>query len=304
MNWFTEHKKVLIVSALGVIIAGSLFFYAIHTVNATKQLTPLPATPKAEVLADLNNAGENSKPTEAASPTQQENTPTANPDRESISVSEISEIAHQYLHPGWLHFIKENASDTDRGNKGILEDGNVLSANSIWECWLNLDEMLLIQDSVCIQTNPDGSIIQVGVRSGNVGWNSSTDEVVVHNEDVTAPYIPDIDALASQAAKSNASLAVEEVTDEQGKMYYQLSYAVAESSPIPLWDYDNPVTAFDYVYRFDPETGVMLYFQQVVTFEDGSQRVIEQTMHQVFEIVDEAPDEIHQYLSKVQNQNN
>ncbi len=171
-----------------------------------------------------------------------------------MNISDISQAAHTYLHAGWLHFIKEDTSDTDRGNRGVLDDGNVLSANSVWECWLHLDDALAISESVCIQTNMDGSVIQVGVRSGNVIWNSSTDEIIEYNG-AFSPYIPDIDTLPNQAARNNASLSIEQIVDDQEKI--QVSFSSEEASPVPLWDYDNPVTGFDYIYIFDQETGMM-----------------------------------------------
>lgn len=300
MNKLNQTIKALIISVLLIIIAGGLLFFTVNNVNATKQSTPPPATPNAEALADLHNQDENSGLSESISLPQQEATPAVNPGSESTVVSTLSETARNYLHAGWLHFVKENTSDTDRGSKGMLDDGSVLSANTIWECWLHLDDMLQITDSVCIQTNPDGSIIQVGVRAGNITWNSATDEVV-YNKDASSPYIPEIDTLPSQTAKSNVSLEVKGITDELGKERYQLSYATTESSPVMLWDYNNPVIGFHYIFTFDPDTGMLVNSQRLVSFEDGSQRMIEQVSISIFEILETPPEAIVNYLSQLES---
>jgi hypothetical protein len=300
MNWMNKHKKILLVAGLAIIIAGGLIFYTIRSANATKQSPSFSTTPNAEALADLNDTNPSSDSSEPDSLAQEPPAPTVISDSESISVSDITDAAEKYLHGGWLHFIKENSSETDRGSKGILDNGAVISANSIWECWMHLDDLLNISDNVCIQTNMDGSIIQVGVRAGNIGWSSATDEI--RQDEVSLyPYISDIDGLLRQASRSNAILAIEKTSDEKDQEYFQVSYAAEEKSPVTLWDYNNPVTGSEYIYTFEPETGMMSSFQQWVTFEDGSQGLIEGSVVTVFEYVETPPDEILKYLDKLEN---
>lgn len=229
-----------------------------------------------------------------------DDTDESTPQIEQPSVeSVISETAQAYLHAGWLHLVQEYLSDTDRGNNGTLENGAVLFANHVWECWLNLDDSLQIHESVCIQTNLDGSLIQVGVRSGSISWNSAMDEVSTH-DDPSPPYIADIDALLRRVANLDMELKTETVLDEDGKTLVQFSYQWVEESPIPLSSYDLPVIRWDYFSQFDPETGMIVSYQEWVTFEDGSQRISEQMVMQVFEIVDTPSEEVESYLSELE----
>lgn len=288
MSRLFRHKSVLIVIALLIIITGGMFYFTANPAIAEKDYQPPSIQLDDEEIAEIFSEEETETPVAPAS--------TLEPP--SIAV-ELSTTAQTFLHAGWLHFIRENSSDTDRGSNGMLENGAVLSANHFWECWLNLDESLQIQESICIQTNLDGSIIQVGVRSGSIGWNSAMDEISTL-DDPSFSYITDIDALLRRVAKIGVEPETETVTDQDGNSLIQFSYQGAEESPIPLEAYNLPVIRWDYIHQFDPETGMMVSYQEWVTFEDGSRRIIQQTIMQVFEILDSPSEEVEYYLSELE----
>ena len=288
MSRLFRHKSVLIVIALLIIITGGMFYFTANPAIAEKDYQPPSIQLDDEEIAEIFSEEETETPVAPAS--------TLEPP--SIAV-ELSTTAQTFLHAGWLHFIRENSSDTDRGSNGMLENGAVLSANHFWECWLNLDEALQIQESICIQTNLDGSIIQVGVRSGSISWNSAMDEISTL-DDPSFSYITDIDALLRRVAKIGVEPETETVTDQDGNSLIQFSYQGAEESPIPLEAYNLPVIRWDYVHQFDPETGMMVSYQEWVTFEDGSRRIIQQTIMQVFEILDSPSEEVEYYLSELE----
>ena len=288
MSRLFRHKSVLIVIALLIIITGGMFYFTANPAIAEKDYQPPSMQLDDDEVAEIFSEEETETPVAPAS--------TLEPP--SIAV-ELSTTAQTFLHAGWLHFIRENSSDTDRGSNGMLENGAVLSANHFWECWLNLDESLQIQESICIQTNLDGSIIQVGVRSGSISWNSAMDEISTHDEQLPS-YITDIDALLRRVATIGVELETETVTDQDGNSLIQFSYQGAEESPIPLEAYNLPVTRWDYIHQFDPETGMMVNYQEWVTFEDGSQRIIQQTVMQVFEFIEAPSEEVEFYLSELE----
>ncbi|HCU58034.1 MAG TPA: hypothetical protein DF984_07435 [Anaerolineaceae bacterium] len=288
MSRLFRHKSVLIVIALLIIITGGMFYFTANPAIAEKDYQPPSMQLDDDEVAEIFSEEETETPVAPAS--------TLEPP--SIAV-ELSTTAQTFLHAGWLHFIRENSSDTDRGSNGMLENGAVLSANHFWECWLNLDESLQIQESICIQTNLDGSIIQVGVRSGSISWNSAMDEISTHDEQLPS-YITDIDALLRRVATIGVELETETVTDQDGNSLIQFSYQGAEESSIPLEAYNLPVIRWDYIHQFDPETGMMVSYQEWVTFEDGSRRIIQQTIMQVFEILDSPSEEVEYYLSELE----
>lgn len=247
----------------------------------------------------------NSQPTEPVevsaetAPSQTPDKANQEADETSIIIAELSETAKEFLHSGWLHFTQQLSSDTDIGNRGTLEDGTVIPAESFFECWLYLDGDLFIQKSICIQTALDGSIVQVGVRSGDVSWNSATDQVIIA-EGTKAAYYSDIDAMANKVTMYGADPIVSETISENNDKLIQFSFDVSESTPVSVSDYDRLVTHWRFIYTFNPETGMIVSYQQWVTFEDGNQRLFEQVIHQQFEIVNEAPADILDYLSLVE----
>ena len=214
-------------------------------------------------------------------------------------IAELVDATQSYLHAGWLHYIQEINSDTDRSNRGNLEDDTVIPHDSQVNVWIYLDDDLFIQKSVVIQTNSDGDIIQIGVRSGQTSWNSSTD-TITHEENWAFEYITQIEALIRKVAKNNFDLNIQEITSELGKKQIQISYNLPENTPLPLGDYDVPVTDWHYVYTFDPETGHLLMYQEWVTLEDGSQRLAGHYKYLDFTYTDTPPEEILEYLSALE----
>ena len=288
MSRLSRLKLVVIVIVLMIIIASGIFYFTANPAIAEKDYKPPSMQLDDEEIAEIFSEEETKTPI----------TPTSTLEPPSIAV-ELSTTAQTFLHAGWLHFIQENSSDTDRGSNGMLENGAVLSANHFVECWLNLDDSKQIHESICIQRNLDGSIIQVGVRSGSVGWNSAMDEISTHDDPLPS-YITDIDALLRRVAKIGVELETETVTDEDGNKLAQFSYTSAEESPIPLDAYNLPVIRWDYIHQFDSETGMIVNYQEWVTFEDGSQRIIQQTVMKVFEIVDAPSEDVEYYLSELE----
>ena len=287
MSSLSRHKLFVIVIAIMIVIVSGIFYFMANPAIA-KKLPSLQLNDEgaAEIFSDEENETPISTTSISVPP---------------FTASDLSTTAQEFLHAGWLHSIQEYSSDTDRGSNGMLENGAVLSANHFWECWLHLDKTFQILQSICAQTNLDGSIIQVGVRSGSTSWNSAIDEISTV-DDPSPAYITDIDALLRRMAKIGVELETETVSDQEGKSLIQFSYGWAEESPVPLEAYNLPVTRWDYIHQFDPETGILVNYQEWVSFEDGSQRIIQQTVTQVFEIVEMAPEEILNYLSELEKQ--
>ena len=286
MKRSTHYRRILHFIVAIAFVMGIVLLLSSCAVDVFPQSETLTTSPSDQLI--------NVQQTETVNETPE---PTLVPEQPSFT-SVLSETAQSHLHAGWLHFIQECSSDTDQGDRGVFENGTILSSHYMVECWLHLDVSSLIRDSVCIEKNLDGTLIQVGVRSGSVSWNSAMDEVSTH-DDPLPPYIADIDALLRRVTQIGVELETETVMDEDGKTLVQFSYQWVEESPIPLSSYDLPVMLWDYVSQFDPETGMIVSYQEWVTFEDGSQRISEQMVMQVFEILDAPSEEVESYLSEL-----
>ncbi len=300
MNRFFHYKKAFTITALIIFFTGSLFIFVINKVDAVKQVNSPPVTPDASALDDLKDLEEDFATQEILSPTKTDKKTYFKSGERTDIPSELLAAAQQFLQEGWLHFIKEYASDTDQGSMGWFEDGTVLPAQHFWECWLHLNSFGQITDSICIQTDLSGSIIQVGVRSGNIGWNSATDEIQ-YPETANPQFNTEIDSFLNMSERSNVDLLSEEILDDREEKLYQLSYTITEPNPILIWGYNHPVTAWQYIYTFDPETGSLLSSCHIVTFEDGNQRLIEQVIVKTFEFVEGPSAEAEYYLLELEN---
>lgn len=222
---------------------------------------------------------------------------TVEGDETTAVMNMLSEAAHEFLQPGWLHIIQQTSSDTDQNQDKAQQEENLIPTETQTECWLDLDENLVIQESVCFLSGLDGSIIQIGVRTVEESW-------IIYNGITTAQdriktsYTPEVDSLTSKAAKDNLVLKVKEFPPEVTKEAIQLSYVINLNSPVMIKDYKLPITNREYIYTFDQQTGMMLLYQAWVSFEESDPRLSGQIDYQVIEFVEIPPEDILQYFVK------
>lgn len=231
---------------------------------------------------------------------QPESTTPVESDETTAVMNMLSEAAHEFLHPGWLHFIQQASSDTDQDQNDAQQNENLVPSETQAECWLDLDENLVIQKSVCILSDLEGSIIQIGVSTIEESWIIYKG-VTTAQDRIKTPYTPEIDTLADKVAKDDPDLTVSDSPTDISQEGIQLSYAFSPNSPVLIRDYDLPITKREHIYTFDPQTGMMKLYQEWVSFEESDPRIAGQIEYRVFEFVKIPPEDILQYFDREEN---
>lgn len=217
-------------------------------------------------------------------------------DDEAVAVMEtLSDTVHEFLHPGWLHFIQQASSDTDQDQNNANEDGISIPSETQTECWFDLDEDLVIQRSICILSDPEGAIIQTGVTTAEESW-ITYNGITTLQDRFRITYTPEIDSLINKVAKNNPDLKVRNFPAEVSEEIIQLSYIVSFNTPVTISDYHLPITGQEYIYTFDLQTGIRWLYQEWVTFAEGDPRIATQIQYLIIEFIDSPPEDILLYL--------
>lgn len=231
-------------------------------------------------------------------PTANQSQDAATPQTESEAVINLlTEASSEFLHPGWLHLRIQAASDTDQNSASAPVEDSVVSIESQTDCWLDLDENQVIQRSICILADPEGTIIQIGVQTLDESW-IIYDGITTTQDRIKTSFTPEIDSLAIKIAKDHPEVRVKKIPPEVTKDVIQLSYSVRFNAPAVISDYALPITQREYVYTFDQQTGMLWLYQEWVYFEDQDPRIATQIKYQEIEFAESPPEEILQYFTR------
>lgn len=204
-------------------------------------------------------------------------------DKVRLLVENASRIINQ---PGWVYLKTIQVSDTDLENFGVLPDGSVIPESYVMENWFHINEDGLVYEMIGMMKTLEGEIVQISAAANSKTWNSAFEGF----EGEETPFFPKslggmdgrfLRNLEEQVEKfqQQPELVMETVN---GNLLVTVSYSqiqewpqlkenyknwqIAQYKELPI---SNTVTAV-----FDAATGFNIKTESVLTFEDGSQRVL------------------------------
>ena len=183
--------------------------------------------------------------------------------------------------PGWVFIRSTVVYDTDTENNGILPNGQEIPLSQINEDWFHINEDGLVYESVDTMYTTDGEVVQTAVFADNFSWNSATDE-----KSYQAPYSldgmsGDLASLMQEMIDRTGQMPDMTVNELDGRKIYTFTISYEPDEPIKGFDFDQAVTEIITVVSIDNDTGLPVQYDQIMVFEDGTERAFYRTSFEI-----------------------
>lgn len=185
----------------------------------------------------------------------------------------LADKANQTLiTPGWIYIKEVAEGDTDLKRRGSLPNGQEIPIAYTNEIWYHLDDQHRVFEFVAIQRDAHGQIVQIGVYTDGVGWNSATNETTVLEPFVLTTLDYGIARQWKSTAAASPVKVMESVLDDKPVVLF--SNTEHHSKPLLMAEYDQAVIATEGRAYLDPVTGQLVRREIVAHLADGTQRVV------------------------------
>jgi len=191
--------------------------------------------------------------------------PTASPSAEQ-DFQELKNKAQARIGEGWLYMRSFEKFDVDPPQ----EEGVIPLVDTTGDLWYYVNASGYVERFVTIFRTMDGKIQQVGVYSDGTAWNTMVDEIVemapfrFEPSDYGLPY-----GFRSPDFKSQKTVL------ENGLEVVRFTFTKQAEKPYKSLDYQAsaPIVSHESSYVFDAVSGFFISKTDIVTMEDGTQRV-------------------------------
>lgn len=251
-------KKIILPAITALFLAGTLSIFLITNEKDTLALAQAPIVDSSPTI-------------ETESVVQQSE---ISPPITEIVAQEIQLLSEKWVNdhvkPGWLHLVSKWREDYDE--TGILTGGSVLEKEYFMDEWYYLAEERQIIQGIYMRRDLNYKITQVSVLQDNNWYNLTySDKIPVPEEALPMVFVWDF-GFPDQATRLMDSLEKSLATLD-GQAVYQYTVTEKYSSPMKLADFENTVDAIKTKAYYEPESGKLLFTEQVMVLTGGEERV-------------------------------
>jgi hypothetical protein len=259
-------KKIIVPITAMLFLVGVLGSVALVSGNAN--LTHAQESLEENLLIAAQNTGQ----TEDAAQIEDELVLDFKEQREDLA-QEVQSLNEQWAaanaKPGWIHIVSQWQEDYDE--IGVLPDGKVLEKEYIMDEWYLLNEHRQIIEGVFIRRDLNGLTTQVSVLRDNAWYNLTYNDVIPVPEDaLPLDFVWDFGFLGEVTRLVDSLEKGETTWDGQPVILYTITERFA--SPINFSEYNEAVTAIKTRAYYEPESGKLLFSEQLMIMSGGEER--------------------------------